>query len=729
MFELVYLLILFPLGGLLLNILIGHLLDERWIGFIASAASGAAFVVAVLLGIALAQNDFHAEVVTLTTWIAIGGFEIPWAFQVDTLSVTMMLLVTGVGTLIHIYAVGYMHGDERFRRFFVYFNLFIVAMLLLVSGSSYLILFLGWEGVGLCSYLLIGFWFDRGGKDGLDNARAAKKAFVVNRIGDFGVMLGMFLLFWTTGSLAFNHVFEFLEVEGLPELTATAITLLLLVGVTGKSAQIPLYVWLPDAMAGPTPVSALIHAATMVTAGIYLIARSAPLFELAPLSSTVVTLVGAVTALWAGSVALGQYDIKKVLAYSTVSQLGFMVAAVGLGGYLAGMFHLLTHAFFKALLFLSSGSVIHGMEHGHHHLAHAGHGGGGHTDDHHTDSHGHTEAAHTDHNPHHADHFDPQDMRTMGGLRTKMPITFWVYIVGSLALAGVFPLAGFWSKDEILADAWKVGLTKGEWYGVVAYILLAIAAFFTAFYMSRQVFMVFFGKPRHEAAEHATESSPTMTIPLILLAVLAAFGGLLNLPEEIAGIHLPFSHGLATWLEHTGHWFHPIEFNLLVAGIGLTTALVAIGLGYLVYGRTPMQAADQLDPLKRPLGPLFTALENKWYVDEVYNFLVVRPLFRFSQWLSDVVDWKFWHNFVHDDLIAGGFRLTSLVLAEPVDKGVIDGFFNGLAEFTQGLARGWRALQNGFARTYALGILLGAVLLLSYLLFQPEINSLITGLR
>src|SRR3990172_1409356 len=381
-------------------------------------------------------------------------------------------------------------------------------MMILVSSDNYLMAFVGWEGVGLCSYLLIGFWYEKG-QDGIGNGIAAKKAFVTNRVGDFGFLIAAFTMFWAFRSFNFEEVFaQAPQVAEAMPMVILAITLFMLLGVAGESAQLPLYVWLPDAMAGPTPVSALIHAATMVTAGVYLIARSAPLYVQVPEAQTFVALVGGVTALFAATIAVGQFDIKRVLAYSTISQLGFMVAAVGMGAIAAGMFHLVAHAFFKALLFLGSGSVIQGVEHGHHHAE-----------------------AHGKKKP--GERFDPQDMRNMGGLRTRMRLTFWVYLIGALALAGIFPLVGFWSKDEILAESLLLQPT--------VFWLLLVAAFFTAFYMGRQVFLVFFGEPRSQAAAQAVESPPSMTMPLVVLALLSIFGGLLNLP----GLHT-----FTTWLEH-----------------------------------------------------------------------------------------------------------------------------------------------------------------------------------
>src|SRR5665648_25625 len=456
-FNLVPLIVFLPVVGLLVNIIFGKRMNEIAIGTIASAASGLAFVVSLLLGYSLLASGGEAHSIPFAEWIKIGSLDIPWTFRVDTLSVTMMLVVSGVGTLIHIYAIGYMHEDVRFKddvkryaRFFVFLNLFIAMMMILVSGDSYLMLFVGWEGVGLCSFLLIGFWFEKG-EGGWSNARAGKKAFIVNRIGDFGLLIAIFTIFWTFGTLNFEAVFEQVPaIAASQPMVLVAITLFMLLGVTGKSAQLPLYIWLPDAMAGPTPVSALIHAATMVTAGVYLMARSQALYMAAPLSQSVVMWVGTLTAFFAALIAVGQFDIKKVLAYSTISQLGFMVAAIGLGAEVAAIFHLVTHAFFKALLFLSAGSVILGVERG---IANS----------HKADDHG--------------GHIDPQDMRNMGGLRKKMPITFVVYLTGALALSGIAPLSGFFSKDEILAAANDKNM--------VVFILLVAAAFLTAFYMGR----------------------------------------------------------------------------------------------------------------------------------------------------------------------------------------------------------------------------------------------------
>ncbi len=680
--------VFFPLAGLLLNLIIGKWLPERGIGWLASAASGASFIVSALLAYTLWANHGEGQSVFLAEWMHIGALQLDWTFRVDTLSTTMMLVVSGVGTLIHIYAIGYMHEDVRFkndvgryRRFFVFFNLFILAMMILVSGDSYLMLFVGWEGVGLCSFLLIGFWYDMDtlARPSWANSNAGNKAFITNRIGDFGFLIAGFLMFWYLGSVQFDQVFsaapEFAHAH--PEIIV-AITLFMLIGVTGKSAQIPLFVWLPDAMAGPTPVSALIHAATMVTAGVYLVARSAPLYTLVPQAQYIVAMTGAVTALFAATIAVGQYDIKKVLAYSTISQLGFMVAAVGMGAFVAGMFHLATHAFFKALLFLSAGSVILGLERGHHHLAH--HGG---------------------HGDHHEEVFDPGDMRNMGGLRKTMPVTFWLYMIGTLALAGIFPFAGFWSKDEILADAFLEGYT---W----VYGLLTAAAFLTAFYMGRQVWMVFFGEARHEAAAHAEESPLIMTAPLMALAALSALGGALNLP----GLHT-FTH----WIEHTLE-VHAGEFVMSVALISTALALLAIFFSWLLYGRKPLRAG-QPDPLKKPLGFLFTGMENKWFVDEGYFAVFINRYVDLAKFLADTVDWRFWHDWFHEKVIAGAYNwLSNIGLNLYADQRGIDAFANWLGTATKNISAGLRKVQNGFVRSYALSVLLGVVLILGYLLLK-----------
>ena len=694
-----------PVIGLLFNIAFGGRLSEKWIGIVASLASGAAFVISVMLAWSVAAGGGHAVSVPFAEWIHIGNLELDWTFRVDSLSTTMMLVVSGVGTLIHIYAIGYMHEDVRFKndvgrfqRFFVFLNLFIAAMMILVSGDSYLMLFVGWEGVGLCSFLLIGFWYemDTLARPSWANSNAAKKAFITNRIGDFGFLIAGFLMYWYLGqSFQFDHVFEAAkEVAATQPGVIVAITLCMLVGVAGKSAQIPLYIWLPDAMAGPTPVSALIHAATMVTAGVYLVTRSAELYMLVPQAQYIVAMTGAVTALFAATIAVGQYDIKKVLAYSTISQLGFMVAAVGMGAFVAGMFHLITHAFFKALLFLSAGSVILGLERGHHHA-----------EDHkkESDDSRRRRSRETSDSKEHHEVFDPGDMRNMGGLRKTMPVTFWLYMIGTLALAGIVPFAGFWSKDEILLDA--------SLHYPTVYWLLTIAAFLTAFYMGRQVWMVFFGEARHEAAAHAEESPKVMTVPLMVLAALSLLGGALNLPFE--GFH-----NLGHWLEHTLLEVESLPLDLQVAGISTVLALTAIVVSWFIYGRNPLKAG-QPDPLKKPLGFLFTGMENKWFVDEGYFAIIINPFKKLSQFLADVIDWRFWHDFVHDTVIAGTYNwVSNIALNDYADQKGIDAFANWLGTATQSLSATMRKVQNGFVRSYALSVLLGVVLIVGYLILK-----------
>jgi NADH-quinone oxidoreductase subunit L len=692
--------VFFPVIGLLINIIFGGRLPEKIVGAIASAAVGLTFIVSILLAVSERSHP-EAVIVPLAQWIKIGSLDINWAFQVDTLSVTMMLVVSGVGMLIHIYSIGYMHEDvrhngdpKRYRRFFVFMNLFIAAMMVLVGSDNYMMLFVGWEGVGLCSYLLIGFWYEKG-KDGIGNSLAAKKAFVVNRVGDFGFILAAFTMFWAFGTFNFIQVFEKApEVASATPAILLFITLFMLIGVAGKSAQIPLYVWLPDAMAGPTPVSALIHAATMVTAGVYLIVRSNVLYTLTPTAQLVVVLTGTITALFAATIAIGQFDIKKVLAYSTISQLGFMVAAAGMGAYYAAMFHLITHAFFKGLLFLSSGSVIQGVERGLHHVEH--------------DSH----LKKTLKSP--GQHVDPQDMRNMGGLRSRMKITFWVYLIGSLALAGILPLAGFWSKDEILASELA--------FRPLIFIVLLITAFLTAFYMTRQVMMVFFGEPRTAAAEHAKESPKVMTIPLIILAVLSAFGGLINLPKW--GFLGSWQEILTLWLEHAVEHSFISSFNLLVALFGSAAALLGLGLGYVLYGRRYQEllklptARQPEDPLVSIIGPVFKALKNKWWVDELYWLVIVDPYVAVSKWLADEVDWRFWHEWFHDKVLTGGFNLVTRVLSVQIDLGIIDGIANGLGSVTQRISAAMRRIQTGFVRNYALAVFLGMVIILGYLILR-----------
>lgn len=656
MFNLVPWVVFAPVIGLVINLLFGKPLGERGAGFIASLASGAAFVVAVLLALSLISQPEGASVPFLQ-WMAIGDMRADWAFRVDTLSVTMMLVVAGVGTLIHIYAIGYMHQDVRhnedpgrFRRFFVYLNLFIASMMILVSADNFLMLFVGWEGVGLCSYLLIGFWFEKGA-GGIANAQAAKKAFVVNRIGDFGLLIALFLIFWNFGSFQFDDVFAAAGAAGPGVILA--ITLFMLLGVTGKSAQLPLYGWLPDAMAGPTPVSALIHAATMVTAGVYLVTRSHPLYLAEPTAQSAVAWVGALTAIFAATIAVGQFDIKRVLAFSTISQLGFMVAAVGMGAFAAGMFHLITHAFFKALLFLSAGSVILGMERGQEAAyGHGAHGG--------PSGHG---------------SFDPQDMRNMGGLRSRMGTTFWVYVIGALALAGIAPLSGFFSKDEILVAASE--------FNTIIFVLLIVSAFLTAFYMWRQISLVFFGPARTRAAGAANENRPIITLPLIVLAILSVVGGALNLPNI---------HTLSDWLEHTVAFEHEAGFVLPIALGATVVALAGILLAWMLYGRKPATRPGEADPLPARAGGLFNALAKGWWVNDV----------------------------IYEGIFVRGYQALAQFFAYPVDQGIIDGIVNGFGYLSRVASNLLRQIQTGFVRSYALIVLLGVVAILTYLVWRIQ---------
>ncbi len=807
--SLVTLILFIPLIGFIINLFVGSRLGERQSSILGTTAALLSFGVAVLLWTYLRGTGYESAVVNppfLDGWITIASqnVSIPWQLRVDTLSVTMMLVVTGVGSLIHIYSIGYMHGDARFTRFFSYLNLFLFFMLILVVGNNFLMMFVGWEGVGLCSFLLIGFWFDRTKGVGWRNSNAARKAMIANRVGDFGILMAVFMIFWTFGTLDYFRPGEITNVDMLAHESAASgehaavvaegeshgteaaaaegeahpvegeaaategeghatevaglvyvnndhiptaqlgvfgqaermvkenhqvdfgpfslpidtvlviITLFMLLGATGKSAQIPLFVWLPDAMAGPTPVSALIHAATMVTAGVYMMCRSNVFFYNAEFTSFVVAIIGATTAIMAGYVALGQWDIKRVLAYSTVSQLGFMVAAVGVGAYGAAMFHLVTHAFFKALLFLGSGSVIHGMEHGEH-LAHERAGGHGH--DAHADAHG---------DEHHDEpEFDPQDMRNMGGLARKMPITFITYLIGTLALAGIFPLAGFWSKDEILADSWLRGLEGGSFLssagGFIAFVLLVAAAGFTAFYMWRQIEMVFFGQARSEAADHAPESVFSMTFPLMVLALLSTFGGFINTPKNVLGLENIFTaHNFTEWLEYSIVHAHAADFQPGIAIFTLGLAIFAIFAARSIYGRGKSSVVTDHDPLvdRIPSGgaTIFGLANARLYWDETYFKLFENPFNRMSKFLADTLDWRFWHDYFHETVIAKGFNGIAQLLSKPVDLGLIDGIVNGVASIVRWVSGRVRLVQTGYVRTYAISLMLGVVLVIVILI-------------
>jgi len=615
---------------------------RKLVAFIGPAVVGVAFVVSLLSVIALAARSPHDRlfVQVLFPWIQAGGFSAPAALQLDPLSSVMILVVTGVGFLIHVYSVGYMSHEKAFARYFVYLNLFTFAMLVLVLGSNYLVMFVGWEGVGLCSYLLIGYWYEK--KSASD---AGKKAFIVNRVGDFGFILGLFLLFWTFGTVNYTEVFAkipMLSASGvLTTETATAITLLFFIGAIGKSAQIPLYVWLPDAMEGPTPVSALIHAATMVTAGVYMVARSNALYLLSPVSMGVVAVIGAATAIFSATIGITQNDIKRVLAYSTVSQLGYMFLACGVGAFTAGIFHLMTHAFFKALLFLGSGSVIHALS-------------------------------------------GEQDMRKMGSLKKHLPITFTTMFIATLAIAGIPGLSGFFSKDEIL---WKAFSSPHG--NIVLWAIGALAAGITAFYMFRLVFLTFFGASRMEpqVEKHVHESPGSMTVPLMLLAVFSVIGGWVGIPEVLGG-HNYFEEWLAPVFAHgaaAGHGaaHHPVALELGLMAGSVAVALFGIGLAYYLY----RVRTEKPEKIAGTVPRLYDVVYNKYYVDEIYDVVIVRRIVDGSVWL--------WRAF---------------------DAAFIDGIVNGVASLVRGTGDRLRRVQTGVVGNYAFSLLLGAVLIVGYIL-------------
>jgi NADH-quinone oxidoreductase subunit L len=599
----------FPLAGFAINGLAGRRLPKSAINAVAvgSVLLSFVWVIRVLLGLNLPVSDalVHPHVERYFTWIQSGAINIGFDLVVDRLSAVMLLIVTGVGLLIHIYAVGYMAHEGGYYRFFSYLNLFMFFMLILVLGANYLVMFVGWEGVGLCSYLLIGFYF-------LTNvaSTAANKAFIVNRIGDFGFSLAMFLIFVNVGSLDFGQVMA--KGATLPTGLLTAICLLLFLGATGKSAQVPLYVWLPDAMAGPTPVSALIHAATMVTAGVYMVARSAPLFIHAPIAMDIVAYIGLLTAVMAATIGLAQNDIKKVFAYSTVSQLGYMFLGLGAGAFSAGIYHVMTHAFFKALLFLGAGSVIHALS-------------------------------------------GEQDLRHMGGLLKKTPITAWTLFIASLAIAGVPGLSGFYSKDEILVAAYH----HAPWM----YWVGTITAGMTAFYVFRAWFMAFLGKPRGH--HHPHESPLVMTGPLMILAVLSVIGG--------------FAFKVPHFLEPLFGEVKEAEDPSLVI-YSVAAGLIGIGLAYVFYVLRP----GLPDKVARSFSFLYTGIYNKYFVDEAYDAVVVRPLVDGSR-----------------DLLWKG-----------VDAGLIDGAVNGLGRESRRLGGILRMLQGGNIRSYAAYVLLGSIIVI-----------------
>jgi len=624
MTQLVWLVPALPLAGFLLNGLFRNQLSKSLTGIIGSGVVLAAFVVSLLIFGEVRHEGFQPVVVKLFDFISVGKLSIPFAFQVDQLSTLFLLIITGVGFLIHLYSTAYMHEENapHFARYFCYLNLFVFSMLLLVLGANFIILFIGWEGVGLCSYLLIGYWFQN-----VEYDNAAKKAFIMNRIGDLGFLIAIFFMIAQFQSVSFDEVFG--KASTVSTGVMTVITLLLFVGATGKSAQIPLYTWLPDAMAGPTPVSALIHAATMVTAGIYMIARSHVLYDLAPVTQTVVAVIGLATALWAASIALKQNDIKKVLAYSTVSQLGYMFLGLGVGAYTGAVFHVMTHAFFKALLFLGAGSVIHAM--------------GG-----------------------------EQDIRKMGGLRKALPSTSITFLLGCIAIAGIPPFSGFFSKDEILSAAYA----KNPIY----YAVGVLTALLTAFYMFRLYASTFMGGFRgtHDQEHHLHESPGAMTIPLWVLAILAVVGGFVGIPAVIA----PNAHWLAKFLgpvvgEGSGaELAQGTEWGLI--GVSVLMALIGTFWAVARFSKKP--------ELGEPTG-FGKVLANKWYVDEFYNAVIVRPLDLLAQFLVFF------------------------------DKNVVDGIVNGVGRLVQYGSRQLRLLQSGQVGGYVLLMVLGILILFLVELF------------
>ena len=615
--DLIYLVPLFPLLGFLINGLFRRSLSKTAISLIGSGVILISFIISIILFIDVKNNG--GAVVNYFNFISVESFQIPFAFLVDQLSVVFLLIITGVGFLIHLYSTSYMDAEptEHFGRYFSYLNLFVFSMLLLVLGANYVIMFIGWEGVGLCSYLLIGFWFKNDSYN-----YAATKAFVMNRIGDLGFLLAIFWILNKLGTATYSEVFA--QANSLSTSDITAITLLLFVGAVGKSAQIPLYTWLPDAMAGPTPVSALIHAATMVTAGIYMIARSNVLYSLSHVSQDVVAVVGLATAILSATIALYQNDIKKVLAYSTVSQLGFMFLALGVGAYTTGVFHVMTHAFFKALLFLGAGSVIHAV--------------GG-----------------------------EQDITKMGGLRKKLPITFFTFLIGVLAISGFPFTSGFISKDEILIATYA--------HSHVLFWFAAFAALLTAIYMFRLLMLVFYGRFRgtQEQEHHLHEPPLAMTIPLIVLAILSAVGGFVQLPEAFGG-HNYFNGFLSPVVPaaiHEGASVAVKEYYLLGG--------TALGLIIIIVATNKLFAVKQFTGVYTGFRKI---LADKWYIDELYDSIIVKPLYSIAGFLKTVVE-----------------------------KSIIDGIVNGTGRFVNYSARQLRLLQSGQVGNYILFMVLSITVL------------------
>jgi NADH-quinone oxidoreductase subunit L len=627
---------LLPLIGFLFNGLLGKKINsEKVSGIIGSVTVLIPFLLSIfafteVLGL---PEDSRKIILNYFPWINTGSLAIYYSFLVDPLSLVMVFVVTGVGFIIHVYSIGYMHGDKGFAKFFAFMNLFIFAMLNLVLADNFLLVFLGWEGVGLCSYLLIGFWYEK-----KFTGDAAKKAFIVNRIGDFGFLIAMFLLFMNFHTLDISAFLGSISGMQLNNGLLLAIALLFFLGATGKSAQIPLFVWLPDAMAGPTPVSALIHAATMVTAGVYLIARCSILYSLSPIASNVILIIGIATALISASIALKQNDIKKILAYSTISQIGFMFIALGTNSYALAIFHLITHAFFKALLFLGSGSIIHGMH-------------------------------------------EEQDITKMGGLKNKMKVTYVTFFMGALAISGIPPLSGFFSKDEIM---WKTF----ENTGIIFYIIVLFIAALTAFYMFRLIGLAFFGKPRYDEKHIEPHESPkVMTVPLIILAILSVIGGFIGFPH-----YLGIPNVLDQWLKpvfknayaitetyrHIGE--QPVAIELIFVIVSIVVATIAIYISFKKFS-TKEKFVEE-----KGFGKV---LEKKYYLDEIYEASIVKPIeFTSEKFLWNIFDVK-----------------------------IIDGAVNGLANYFGKLSLDWRKLQSGVVQDYATVAIAGVVLILLYILF------------
>jgi len=658
MLKLIWLIPLLPAAGVVFNGIFGRRLPLKAVGTIACLSVLIAFGLSVGAVLELAQlpdgvRQFEIDIATWLPLGEIGGTDltIPWGFGLDPLSSILLLVVTGVGFLIHVYSVGYMDHERDYARFFIYLNLFMAMMLLLVLGNNLLVLFVGWEGVGLCSYLLIGFYYDQpfDKRTGLTCADAGRKAFIVNRIGDFAFLIGMLYLVVEFGTLKFSELNTALASHGgTPGWMLTGIGLLLFFGACGKSAQIPLYVWLPDAMAGPTPVSALIHAATMVTAGVYMVCRMSALYSATPEAMAIVATVGAATALFAATMGITATDIKKVLAYSTVSQLGFMFAAAGVGAYVAAIFHLMTHAFFKALLFLGAGSVIHGLN-------------------------------------------GQQDIRKMGGLRTRMPRTFITFFVAMLAITGIPGFAGFFSKDEILAGAWNSGNT-------VVWAVLGVAALITAFYMTRLVWLVFFGRYRGDDASwsKAHESPALMTVPLMVLGVLSLAGGWVGIPAVMSGwfgagdinklhhwlapaITAPGGHGADA--AHGGASVHEAGMETMLILIATVVALLGIGLAWMIYRRDGAAAA-----WAKRFGPLHNLLRNLYWVDEFYELVILRPFYALSRFFA------------------------------AFDRRVVDGLVNATGATAEISGQVIKLFQTGLVRNYALMFLFGVFVILYYVI-------------